>query len=57
MTPESLSAAKLLFGVALSFATASVYLNKKSDAWADRCLFLAYGVLAIVLAMLWEAML
>ena len=55
MTPESFSAAKLLFCVALIFAAASVYLNRKSDDWADRFLFLAYGVLAIVLAMLWEA--
>lgn len=46
---------KALYIIAVAFAAASVYLNKKSDAWADRCLFLAYGVLAIVLAMLWEA--
>ena len=55
MTPESFSAAKLLFGVALSFAAASVYLNRHDDAWADRCLFLAYRVLAVVIGMLWEA--
>ena len=46
---------KTLYFIAVAFTAASVYLNKKSDAWADRCLFLAYGVLAIVLAMLWEA--
>ena len=57
MIPETFSAAKLLFCVALIFAAASVYLNRKSDDWADRFLFLAYGVLAVVLAMLWEAML
>lgn len=57
MIPETFSAAKLLFCVALIFAAASVYLNRHDDAWADRFLFLAYGVLAIVLAVLWEAML
>ena len=46
---------KALYIIAVAFAAASVYLNKKSDAWADRCLFLAYGVLAVVIGMLWEA--
>lgn len=57
MIPETFSAAKLLFCVALIFAAASVYLNRHDDAWADRCLFLAYGVLAVVIGMLREAML
>jgi len=57
MTPESFSAAKLLFGVALSFAAASVYLNRRDDAWADRCLFLAYGTLALVIGMIGGALL
>lgn len=54
MTSEIFLAARLLFGVALGFAAASVYLNRHDDAWADRLLFLAYGTLAIVIAMLWE---
>lgn len=47
---------KTLYFIAVAFATASVYLNKKSDAWADRCLILAYGTLALVVGMIGGAL-
>lgn len=48
---------KTLYFIAVAFAAASVYLNKKSDAWADRCLFFAYGTLALVIGMIGGAVL
>lgn len=48
---------KALYIIAVAFATASVYLNKKSDAWADRFLFLAYGTLSLVVGMIGGALL
>lgn len=47
---------KSLFFVAVVFAAASVYFNRHNDAWADRCLFLAYGVLALVVGMIGGAL-
>ena len=48
---------KALYFIAVAFAAASVYLNKKSDAWADRCLFFAYGTLAVVVGIIGGALL
>ena len=50
------SRVKTMYFIAVAFAAASVYLNKKSDAWADRCLFLAYGTLALVVGMIGGAL-
>ena len=48
---------KALYFIAAAFAAASVYLDGKNDAWADRCLFLAYGTLALVIGMIGGALL
>lgn len=47
----------VLYFIAVAFAAASVYLDRKNDAWADRCLFLAYGTLALVIGMIGGAFL
>ena len=47
---------KALYFIAVAFAAASVYLNRRDDAWADRCLFLAYGTRAVVIGMIGGAL-
>lgn len=45
MTPESFSAAKLLFGVALSFAAASVLTVRRHEHLSDALILAAYTIL------------
>lgn len=48
---------KALYCIAVAFAAASVYLNRRDDAWADRFLYFAYGTLALVVGMIGGALL
>ena len=47
--------AKICVIFALAFCVLSVYFNKRSDAWADRCLYLvAYTALFFGVWTLWR---
>ena len=39
---------------AFALCGASVYFNRRSDAWADRCLYLAYAALFAGFVTVWR---
>jgi len=47
-------AAKILVIACLLLCAASVYFNRRNDAWADRCLLLAYTALIVSVFVLWR---
>lgn len=47
-------AAKILVIVCLLLCVTSVLLNRRDDAWADRCLLLAYTALIVGVFVLWR---